>query len=306
MNAFKIYFNVTLTMLLWASAFVGIRIGLEDYSPGSLALLRFLTASLCMGCIYVCLPVKKPVSWKIRGELMIIGVAAIGIYHLCLNYGEVTVSAGIASFIIGLIPVITILCSLVFLNERPNRLVWLGIGLSFLGLLLMVLAERTQAAVSGVLIILISAVMGGVYNITQKRYLRDFHPVVVTAWVIWGATLMLLIFISDLIQEIPQANAQSTLAAIYLGIFPAAIAYVTWCYVLNHWSASKASIFLYTLPILSTLMGYMVLHERPTLLSLAGGSLALVGALAANRFQEIESSPSLPDPGTMPEMAAER
>ncbi|MCC2667478.1 MAG: eamA, partial [Gammaproteobacteria bacterium] len=34
------------TVVLWASAFVAIRAGLQGYSPGGLALLRFLIASV--------------------------------------------------------------------------------------------------------------------------------------------------------------------------------------------------------------------------------------------------------------------
>ena len=45
--------NLTFCVVLWASAFVGIRIGLKGYSPGSLALLRYLIASASMIFIYL-------------------------------------------------------------------------------------------------------------------------------------------------------------------------------------------------------------------------------------------------------------
>ncbi|WP_408605517.1 DMT family transporter [Legionella tunisiensis] len=126
-----------------------------------------------------------------------LGVAGIGIYNICLNYGELSVSAGVASFVIGLIPVVTIVLSVLFLQERPTPAVWGGILISFIGLLFLIIGEESNSAsmTSGVLVILIATFMGAFYTVAQKRYLRNYHPVAVTAWIIWGGTLMLLIFL---------------------------------------------------------------------------------------------------------------
>lgn len=287
MESIKIYGALLITLLFWASAFVGIRVGLTAYSPGSLALLRFLVASLCMLVIYFYLPAKK-IAWIDRLQLMLIGVAGIGIYNISLNYGELSVSAAVASFVIGLMPVITLILSVLFLKERPNYLVWLGILVSLLGLVCMILGEDAQiSATHGVLVILIATVMGGIYSVTQRRYLRHYHPVAITAWVMWGGTIMLLIFTPELWQEIKIAHLPATISAIYMGIFPAALAYVAWCYVLKHWPASKASMYLYAMPVFSTLLGFILLHEQPSPLSIGGGLLALLGAVIANHFQTI-------------------
>lgn len=99
---------------LLGSAFVGIRIGLTSYSPGSLALLRFLIASACMLLLQARLSSQKRIPWSERLPLICTGVVGIGVYNTCLNYGEMTVSAGIASFILGLMPVLTVLLSVIF------------------------------------------------------------------------------------------------------------------------------------------------------------------------------------------------
>lgn len=292
-KSFKIYTVVMMTLLLWASAFVGIRIGLVSYSPGALGLLRFLIASLCMMAIYPYLPAKQPMSMAVKLQLMLLGMAAIGIYTICLNYGEVTVSAGVASFVIGLVPALTVMTSVLFLQEQVNWKVWAGILISMLGLLLIAAGEKSHSALSGVLIILISSIMSVIYNLSQKRYLRNFHPIAITAWMIWGGTLMLVFFSADLVHQLPHASWPATAAAIYMGIFPGAIAYAGWCYVLDHWVPSRASLFFYTLPILSTAMGFIALHEKPSTLSLGGGCLALVGALIASRCQTRVLTPEL-------------
>lgn len=284
MQSFKVKFGLFISIFLWASAFVGIRIGLTSYSPGSLALLRFLIASVCMAVIYFRHSSCQKVPWHDRLKLALLGVAGIGVYNVCLNYGEITVSAGIASFVIGLMPVLTVLLSVMFLKERPSRTVYFGILISLSGLVLMVIAGPDGVSVSyGVLIIFVAALTGVIYTLFQKPYLVHYHPVAVTAWIIWGGTLSLMIFSPALWREIAVAKPVATWAVIYLGIFPAAIAYLAWSYVLQAMSASNASIYLYAMPVVSSILGFIILHEEPTNLALLGGFLAMIGAFYASR-----------------------
>lgn len=272
-----------LTALLWSSAFVGIRIGLSDYSPGALALFRFAVASFCMLLIYPYVGGKIRMKWSHRAELILLGMLGIGVYNLALNFGEQTVSAGVASFIIGLMPVITLILSLVFLAEKASLKMIAGVFMSISGLLLLALEETSHGcSKSGMALIFLSTMSGAVYTILLKKYLKIYHPVVVSAWCMWGGTMLLMIFLKDLLIQINGAGVEATLAAIYLGIFPAAIAYMCWSYVLNFMQASKASTGLYIIPVFSTVMGYLVLKEQPTALVLVGGVIALFGALLAS------------------------
>lgn len=286
MESFKVNCVLLLTVLLWASAFVGIRVGLVGYSPGSLALFRFLVASVCMAIIYHAQGIQKNMPWSDRTALLLAGAGGIGIYNVCLNWGEITVTAGVASFVIGLMPVMTVFLSFLFLHEKLSVKAWMGVFLSLFGLLLLAVGEGTHLGMGhGIALILVSTFMGAVLTIIQKRFLADYQPIAIIAWVMWGGTLLLLFFTPDLIKEIQVANYQATTAAVYMGIFPAAVAYVAWSYVLKHLPASKASIGLYSLPIASTLLGYLYLKEEPSVISLVGGGIALVGAFIAYRYQ---------------------
>ncbi|MFI4963339.1 MAG: DMT family transporter [Legionellales bacterium] len=290
MNTLKVNCVLISTILLWASAFVGIKIGLVGYSPGSLALFRFLVASLCMAIVYSSLRGKKVMPWKHKIQLLLGGMAGIGVYNICLNFGELTVSAGIASFVIGLMPVITVLLSLVFLKEELSAGVWAGIIISMAGLALLAMGEGADGNVQvGIALVFLSTLTGAGLTILQKRFIDVYHPIVIMSWVMWGGTLLLLIFTPDLVHEFKIADNQSTAAAVYMGIFPAALAYLAWTYVLKHLTATKASMSLYALPIASTLLGFICLEEIPSTSALMGGTIALAGALIAHRFLEQDS-----------------
>ncbi len=300
MKFLKINCILISTIVFWASAFIGIKIGLEGYSPGALALLRFLVASISIAVIYQSLGIEKSVSWKDRILLILAGMAGIGIYNICLNIGEMTVSAGIASFVIGLMPVTTILLSVFFLKEKQNNGVWLGVFISLLGLLILAMWEGSRDNMGqGIVLILVSTFTGAALTIIQKHYAKLYHPVAIIAWVIWGGTLFLMVFAPQLIQQIHTAHYEATFAAVYMGIFPGAIAYFAWGVVLKTVSASKASISLYALPILSTALGFLFLKELPSFTSLLGGAVTLVGAFIANNYQDVGESRESMDPSAV-------
>ncbi len=210
------------------------------------------------------------------------------VYNFCLNYGEIYIDAGIASFIIGQIPVITIVLSVVILREELPGRAWLGIILSIIGMMVIVVgSSKKQTIDANVLVIMIATACGAFYTLSQRRFLQFYHPVSITTWVMWGGTLSLLWFWPELKRDLIQSSGQGNLTIIYLGIGPAALAYLAWCYVLNHMSASRAALFLYAVPLLSTALGCIILHESPTLLALLGGILALSGALVANYFIQL-------------------
>ena len=101
------------TLLVWASAFAAIRLCLLSgaYSPGHLALLRFLVAS-CTMLIYcaffkVRLPEKRDLP-----TFILLGFLGVAVYHTALNFGQVTVGAGAASFLINTAPVFTALLAM--------------------------------------------------------------------------------------------------------------------------------------------------------------------------------------------------
>jgi drug/metabolite transporter (DMT)-like permease len=71
---------------------------------------------------------------------------------------------------------------------------------------------------------------------------------------------------------------------IYLGIFPGAIAYVSWAYALARTPASMAGSFLYPVPVVGMIIAWFWLGEIPSILSLLGGILVISGIMIVNRW----------------------
>ena len=279
-----LFLLLLVSIILWASAFVGIRAGLTGYSPGPLALLRYLVASLIMIPLYFSYRCKKTrLCLTDKLIVFVAGVLGFGIYNIALNYGEVAVTSGISSFIISLVPVGTAVLAVIFLKERLNKWGWLGFVISMVGVVVIATSKLQSVQFNtDIFYLLIAAVSMSFYNIMQKPVLKKMHPIEFIALAIWSGTFIMLIFTPTLIREIPRASLYATGAAVYMGIFPGVIAYLAWSIVLKRLPASYAASYMYGLPILATLMGWVLLSEVPLWLSLVGGVIALVGSFVVH------------------------
>ncbi|MCW4031711.1 MAG: DMT family transporter [Candidatus Bathyarchaeota archaeon] len=278
--------QIFVTLIFWSSAFAGIRFAIQDYSPGHLALLRFLLASGVLVIYSVINHVQFPNKRDIP-KIMLLGFAGVTVYHIALNYGEITVTAGAASLIIAITPELTALLAIIFLKEKMNKWGWIGIATSFFGVFLVTLGEGQGLQFDfGAILVLIAAISTSAYFVFQKPLLQKYDAISLTTYVICAGTFFMLIFLPGLPQAIVSAPLPSTLTVAYLGIFPGALAYVTWTQALSKAPASLVSSFLYLSPVLAIFIAWVLLNEIPSLVSLVGGSFSILGVIIVGLFYQ--------------------
>jgi drug/metabolite transporter (DMT)-like permease len=273
---------LAVTFLLWGSAMPGLRVCLRYYSPGHLAVLRMLAATVAMAAIALLLRVRVPDRRDLPG-LALVGFTGVTCFHGFLNHGLITVTAGSASLLVNTAPVYTALLATLFLGERMKVWGWLGFGVSLCGAAMIGLGEGKGVRFDpGAFYLLGSALSWSLNIVLQKPYLRKYSATEVTAYAIFSGTLALLAFAPGLAESVEQIPMGITIGVLYLGVFPIAVAYITWAYVLSRLDASRAASYLYLVPVVAILCGWIGLRETPALLALAGGALALSGVVIVN------------------------
>lgn len=272
-----------ISVILWASAFSAIRSAVRYFGAGELALLRFLSASVFLILILLFKNNKLP-QRKDFPLLLASGLIGISVYHYCLNLGEKTVLAGTVSFLISTIPLFTAILGHIFLKEKLPLKSWIGIFISLAGVGAITFTDSAFGRLNtGVLIILLASISGSIYVILQKKLLDNYSALEVTAYTLIAGTLFLMIYLPELSVSLVNAPLKPVLEGIYLGIFPAAIAYLLWTIALDKInSVARVSVFIYLTPLFALIIAFFWLFEIPELSSILGGVLILTGVFLTN------------------------
>jgi len=279
------YLAAMLATFLWASAFPATRYALQYYSPVSLMVMRFVMASISLGVVGIIkgisLPKLKDLPWFIAS-----GLSGVFLYSYLFNTGSVTVPAGVSSFIIASSPVFTLILTRVFLKEIVKPVCWIGVLISFCGLAVVTLTQTTEFSFDlGVVLVIFAALSSGTYSTVMRVLTKTYTALEATTYTIIAGTIGTLFFLPTAIKEIPDSNLTVNLIVVFMGVFPAAIAYLAWSYALaKAKKTAHVTVFSYLIPLISALLAYVWLRETLSIYTLIGGFVIIGGMLLTNIF----------------------
>ncbi len=283
------YLIILLPIIFWAFAFPFIKIGLEELSPINLTILRLFTTCAVFLVFLVGFPKKfSHIQKKDIVPLFLLGFFGLVVYHLGLNYGETYISPSVASLIIATIPVFTVIFATLFLKEKLTRKIAIGVPLSLCGVVIISLTGTSgnpfeMTYLTAALAVLISAFVGAGYTIAGKKLLQRYSALSLTVYAFLFGSIGLLPFLSSsLITEVTSLSWVGWGAVLFLALLPTVIGYILWYVALEIKTASEISVFLYFIPVLSTVISYFLFQEPITLLFILGGVLVIGGLFIVN------------------------
>jgi drug/metabolite transporter (DMT)-like permease len=272
------------TVVLWASAFVGIRSAGDDFSPGALALGRLLVGSLVLGVFALARREHRPPSNAVPG-IIACGLLWFAVYNLALNAAERRVDAGTAAMLVNVGPILIAILAGLFLHEGFPRRLFIGCAVAFAGVTIIGLASAGAApsAGTGALLCLLAACAYACGMLFQKVVLRSVSALQTTFLCCLVGAASCLPFVTRLLDEIRVAPASSIGWVLYLGAVPTAIAFTTWAYALARTNAGLLGVSTYLAPPIAILLGWAALDEVPVTVAFLGGALCVVGVAISRR-----------------------
>ena len=98
-----------------------------------------------------------------------------------------------------------------------------------------------------------------------------------------AGNIILLPYAVNLVHQIQEISTSTLIILLYSGIFPGAIAYILWSYVLTKMSVNWTMSYFYFFPLITLIMAYIFLGESANMLFMVGSFIALIGAITYNK-----------------------
>ena len=158
--------------------------GLHSYSPGQLALLRFLIASVFMAGVALVLGIGRP---RLRDMpwLLVLSFFGVFLHHTSLNYGQQFVTAAASSVLAQSAPLFSVLIAFFCLKERVSLWRWSCVLLGLLGVLVVIWGDHGVGDIDPRgLLILLAAVSWSLYFAIQKHYAHRYSPLTMACYMV--------------------------------------------------------------------------------------------------------------------------
>ncbi len=258
-------------VLLWGSAAIFTRWGLDSASPIALLILRFATALFVLLLIAIFRKRLLP-KYGSRKQVLLTGLLIIAGYSICyfkaMAHG---VTPGLMATIMGIQPILT-LC-LLEKNLQKERL--LGLLIALAGLILLVWKSLTMSFIApiGIFFALAALICITFGAIMQKNIQQAPTDVLPLQYIV---SLLVCLFIVPFEHFEITWNSQLIISALFLGILISVVAQLLLYRLLNQGNLVNVTSLFYLVPVVTALLDFLILKNK---LPLAG----LIGMMCAEK-----------------------
>jgi drug/metabolite transporter (DMT)-like permease len=272
---------------IWGAAFMLIKIAVAEIAPVPLVTVRLVIAAIVLGLVLYARGLRLPRDARVWRDFFGVGVIGVVLPFTLISWGQQFIPSGITGILNATIPLFVVLLSYVW--NREERLAGMklaGIVLGFIGVVLAVGRDGLSLASSGTqgeLAVLGAALCYAVSGIYGRRVFGGMPPLVPATGQLSAAALIMLL-ITPLLGGYPQSlpSAGPLLALLALALFPTAVAYILFYWIMDAIGAARTSTVTYLIAPFGLLFGALFLGEPITAGIVGGLVLVILGILVAN------------------------
>ena len=279
---------------IWGSAFIAIKISLENFAPVSVASYRLIVASIFLLIFYIIGQYKTLLSKKDLLMLIFVGVIGNFLPFYLISWSEQFIQSSTAGILMGIGPILTLVLSHFFTrDDKINSVKLISIIIGFIGVLfifeidvLFTIQSSNSLQLLSKFLIILAALGYMISNIVAYNTLKHIDSFSITFFAtIFGALISIPFLIFSEISQPSYFSVKSILPLIYLGIFPTALAFQLRYYITKTSGPVFLSYVAYLIPIFALIWGFILLSEKIYLSSIVGITLILIGVYIGRKNQ---------------------
>lgn len=264
----------------WGTAFVSMRIALEDVPPFSMRVATLSLGALVMFTVAVIqrrrLAIPNLRTW---GHVCAASLLNIVSFSVLTPFAQLAAETSRVAIIIYTMPIWAAMLARPILGERlsPTRLV--ALALCIAGMMILVAPLAALDIPIGIVLALAASVGWALGTIYLKWARLDGDPIALTLWQIVVALLVIVVCV-PLVEGAPTwPSSLRTLAAlVYSGVIGSGLCYLLWFGLVRRLPTTTAAIGVIASPVIGVIASVLVLGERPTLHDVVGFALMLTAS----------------------------
>ncbi|MDY0104655.1 MAG: DMT family transporter [Lentimicrobium sp.] len=286
------YLFAVLAMLFWGLTFVWSKIALAFYEPVTLIFLRLAISAVLLGLVIKLFGSFQKIERADRKWFLMLALAEPFFYFLGENYGLKFVSSTISSVIIATIPLFSPFVAFLFTRERTGIFSWLGILVSFLGIIIMIVNPdlSLNAEPKGIAFLFLAVGSALLYSAYVKKLTGKYNAlnIIVRQNLIGALYFMPLFFLFEFKSFIGiQPTRELVLAVLQLALFGSCLAFIFFTMAIAKLGMVKANIFTNLIPVFTAVFSYFVLYEVFNIQKITGILLVVLG-IVVSQYREIK------------------
>jgi len=271
---------------IWGASFLLIKLGLDGLSPAQIVLGRLVLAAAVLLVVVAVRRQPLPPTPAVWGHVTLMGVVANIVPFYLFAWGEQRISSGMAGVLNGTTPLFTLLIAMAALSdERWSLTRVVGLLVGFVGVVLVVAPWNDSGAnaLSGQLACLGAGACYGVAFVYTRRFLtnRGLSALALSAAQLSMAALLLLLA-APVVAATPVRLSPSVVGSVVvLGAVGTGFAYLLYYRLITEAGAMSASMVTYLIPVVSVILGVVVLSEPLGWNVFVGAGIVIVGVAVA-------------------------
>lgn len=195
-----------------------------------------------------------------------------------------TMPSGWVALIWGMIPIATgVLIYFLLDQQRLTLNKWIGILLSFCGLVVLVApnldAQQASLQITGLIVILVGVVFHSLSTVLVKKTNHDLPPLHVVAGALWITSFVLLMINPSAYLDWPALDLKTSLTIGYLVVIGSVLGFALYYYVLKHMDALRLGMIPMITPVFALILGYLVNDEELNMTIWLGAGLVVLGLI---------------------------
>jgi len=272
---------------IWSSAFTSARIIVSHAPPLGALSLRFFLSGILALIIALWLKQTFKLTKKQLQATVVFGVCQNTIY-LGLNFVAMQwIEASLAAIIASSMPLLVALLGWFFLGQRLSTVGVLGLGLGFVGVIL-IMGFRLTAGISelGLIYCIVGALALSIATLAVRNTNSGGNLMVIVGYqmLIGGASLSICSIIFETYKV--SFDLELMVAFIYTTLAPGLIATAVWFWLVNEIGAVKAATFHFLNPFFGVSIAALILGEPLSLSDYFGVVIVTIGILLVQTSKE--------------------